>query len=507
MRFIKIFFIIVFCIFVVSLHNSYAQEIKHDSIAVVDYKPAGKDGERFNKGMGQCVDFVKLSRPDLPWDIARDPEKPNEPGKAANMQSVAKEKGFVTNSLPREGSVLVVPEIGTDGHVAIVSKVKEIKEDGSYILTIIDANAKDEANKNKTTWSYIRERDVTINSDGNLEDKMFSKKQGNIKFIHEKKDIYDSKQKEASEYVTQVYKDLGKEPTAEEKKKYTEKLLSGVMLPEQFKNTIGGLPEPQPKPTTAKPEAIAKKPTSEDKSIKILKERVKVLKEEIKRVQTRIQSNPEAWNRVKEDFIKIGITIFNYIMKAQIPTIYIITKGILPQGLQASALNTLDASQLSQRNAQQQLTPVKVEFRQEYDLLFTQSADSLGSRYGSHSGTIDGTRFDISGDSRAGDFTGSFSGRTVAEPGYTPVTHNNTPSSGTSVGTVSAKGFKEGDLKGNMTITIPAGTQAVNVSGNITISKDGSLSMPSYTGPVTDNATSTKVGTMSGTWNQSKTTP
>ena len=58
-----------------------------------------------------------------------------------------------------------------------------------------------------------------------------------------------------------------------------------------------------------------------------------------------------------------------------------------------------------------------------------------------------------------------------------------------------------------MTITISAGTQAVNVSGNITISKDGSLSMPSYTGPVTDNATSTKVGTMSGAWNQSKTTP
>ena len=182
-----------------------------------------------------------------------------------------------------------------------------------------------------------------------------------------------------------------------------------------------------------------------------------------------------------------------------------------PQPITAPVMQVVkppsDASQLSQRNAQQQLTPVKVEFRQEYDLLFTQSADSLGSRYGSHSGTIDGTRFDISGDSRAGDFTGSFSGRTVAEPGYTPVTHNNTPSSGTSVGTVSAKGFKEGDLKGNMTITIPAGTQAVNVSGNITISKDGSLSMPSYTGPVTDNATSTKVGTMSGTWNQSKTTP
>ncbi|MBI5683374.1 MAG: hypothetical protein HZC45_09510 [Deltaproteobacteria bacterium] len=167
-----------------------------------------------------------------------------------------------------------------------------------------------------------------------------------------------------------------------------------------------------------------------------------------------------------------------------------------------------DASKLSYRNAQQQLTPTKVEFRQEYDLLFTQSADSLGSRYGSHSGTItDGTRFNISGDSGAGDFTGSFSGRTIAEPGYTPTTHNNTLGSGTSVGTVSAKGFKEGDLKGNMTITIPAGTQAVNVSGNITISKDGSLSMPSYSGPVTDNATNTKVGTMTGSLSQSKTTP
>jgi len=56
-----------------------------------------------------------------------------------------------------------------------------------------------------------------------------------------------------------------------------------------------------------------------------------------------------------------------------------------------------------------------------------------------------------------------------------------------------------------MTVTIPAGTQTATVSGKITIETNGSLSMPSYTGPVTVNATGVKVGTMSGEWNQSKT--
>lgn len=172
----------------------------------------------------------------------------------------------------------------------------------------------------------------------------------------------------------------------------------------------------------------------------------------------------------------------------------------LPQG------RISDSSKLRETTGQEKLTPVRIEFTQTYDGLFTQSADAPGSRYGSHSGTLtDGTRVNVIGDSRSGDFTGSFSGRTVAEPGYTPATHNNSAFSGSSVGKVSAIGFKEGDLKGTMTVTVPAGTQTVNVTGNITIKTDGSLSMPSYSGPVTDNTTGAKVGTMSGSWSQSKT--
>ncbi|MBI3599849.1 MAG: hypothetical protein HY097_04310 [Nitrospinae bacterium] len=164
------------------------------------------------------------------------------------------------------------------------------------------------------------------------------------------------------------------------------------------------------------------------------------------------------------------------------------------------------SSEQSLYTAQQQLTPTKVEFTQTYNGLFTQSANSPGSRYGTYSGTLtDGTRVNVIGDSRAGNFTGSFSGQTVAEPGYTPSTLNNSAFSGSSVGKVSAIGFKEGDLKGTMTVTVPAGTQTVNVTGDITIKTDGSLSMPSYSGPVTVKATGSQVGTMTGSWSQGPT--
>ena len=166
----------------------------------------------------------------------------------------------------------------------------------------------------------------------------------------------------------------------------------------------------------------------------------------------------------------------------------------------------LDSSQVSERTSQQLLTPVNVRFTQTFDGLFTQSADSPGSLGGNHSGTLtDGTR--TGAGSRPGDFTsGSFSGRTIAETGWTPATQNNAPFSGTSVGTATARGFQEGgDLKGSMTVTIPAGTQTATVSGSITISTNGSLSMPSYSGPGTVNGTGEKVGTMSGSWSQGPT--
>jgi len=160
-----------------------------------------------------------------------------------------------------------------------------------------------------------------------------------------------------------------------------------------------------------------------------------------------------------------------------------------------------DSSRLSERNPQQLLTPVNISFTTTFNGLFTQAADSPGSQGGNHSGTItNGIR--IGAGSRPGDFTGSFSGRTIGESGYTPATHTNVPFSGTSVGTATARGFQEGDLKGSMTVTVPAGTQTAAVSGSITINTDGSLSMPSYSGPVTVVATGEKVGTMCGSWSQ-----
>lgn len=166
---------------------------------------------------------------------------------------------------------------------------------------------------------------------------------------------------------------------------------------------------------------------------------------------------------------------------------------------------TFDSSLLSDRTAQQLLTPINVSFTQIFDGLFTQSADFFGSQGGNHSGTFtDGTR--IGAGSVPGNFTsGSFSGRTITETGYTPTTFNNQPFSGSSVGTATARGFQEGTLSGSMTVTVPAGTQTAAVSGNITINTDGSLSMPSYSGPVTDNGTGATVGAMSGSWNQGPT--
>jgi len=113
------FIVVIFYTFVLFLNSSYAQEVKYPSFAI-EYTPVNKPNEIFSKGMGQCVDFVKESRPD--WKGIR-------VGYARNMPKVAKERGFVVNPMPREGSILVVPHIGLYGHVAIVTKVEE-KGDG-----------------------------------------------------------------------------------------------------------------------------------------------------------------------------------------------------------------------------------------------------------------------------------------------------------------------------------------------------------------------------------------
>lgn len=154
---------------------------------------------------------------------------------------------------------------------------------------------------------------------------------------------------------------------------------------------------------------------------------------------------------------------------------------------------------------QQQLTPVEVKFTQTFEGLVSQAADFPGSQGGNHSGTItQGAR--VGEGSRPGTFTsGSFNGRTEGNPGLTPTTLVNVPFAASSVGTVSARGFQEGPLKGSMTITVPAGAQTATLSGTIAIAPDGSLSMPNYGGPVRDNATGIQVGTMTGALNQGPT--
>ena len=252
------------------------------------------------------------------------------------------------------------------------------------------------------------------------------------------------------------------------------------------------IPKPAP-PSTAKPDAP----------------KISDLKGEIKTQQTlselkqKLIQLQEALKQLQNESIKKQAATTLPTAKIDAVKMIDLPKN-LPMNLPLGKVS--DSSKLRETTGQEKLTPVDVRFTQTFDGLFTQSADFLGSQTGTHSGTLtDGTRVNVKGDSVAGDFTGSFSGQSVGEPGYTPATHNNSAFSGSSVGTASAKGFKEGDLKGTMTVTIPAGTQTTTVTGNITIKTDGSLSMPSYSGPTTVNATGVKVGTMSGSWSQGST--
>jgi hypothetical protein len=240
-------------------------------------------------------------------------------------------------------------------------------------------------------------------------------------------------------------------------------------------------------PSVTSPKTTAKLAAPRQETLDALQQKLAQLKETLTQLQQVIKTN--AVNQAVSNILPIAKSDAVKIINLQ---------QTLPTGLPKG--NVADTSKLRESTAHEQVVPVDVRFTQTFDGLFTQNAA------GAHSGTLtDGTRVNVKGDSVAGDFTGSFNGTTVAEPGYTPATHNNSAFSGSSVGNASAKGLKGGNLYGTMTVTVPAGTQTATVSGNITIKTDGSLSMPSYGGPVTVNATGAKVGTMSGSWTQSKT--
>jgi hypothetical protein len=431
--------------------KSYGEGIYEalEPIKTVEYRKPGEEG-------GQCAEFVQWSRPELLGF-----------GNAKDMPDRAEAEGFVVNGIPRVGAILVIRSeslakngVGY-GHAEFVEEVKPIYKNGKiekYELKIRDSNVKaryDSKGNEITKDGIVRERTVYYTPGGKFgygtfEDPELAKDTGVIGFIHEKKEDFDKK-------VASLIKNIsGVEPTKSEIESYADRIRRGeILTTEQLKTSL-----------------------------------------EISNIIHLTTAN--------------STTAIVQLSQNQAPQF---PKTLLTTALSTPSISpelakkiSLDSSQFSERTAQQLLTPVNVSFTQIFDGLFTQSADYLGSIGGDHSGIFtDGTR--IGAGSRPGDFTsGSFSGRTIAEPGYTPATWTNEPFSGSSVGTATARGFQEGDLKGDMTITVPAGTQTATLSGKITIKTDGSLDMPSYSGPITDSSIGgQKVGTMSGSGNQGPT--
>ncbi len=149
----------------------------------IPYEPAGNPGERFTKSGGQCVGFVKNSRPDLK-DLGA-------VGTAARMPEKARKAGFPVEDTPKVGSVLVLDKIKykgeLTGHVAIVEKVEPVPDkNGTYTLRIIDANSKADHNKGGN-GSTISRRTVTFDSNKmQINDPAFKKPQHVGGFIGEK---------------------------------------------------------------------------------------------------------------------------------------------------------------------------------------------------------------------------------------------------------------------------------------------------------------------------------
>jgi hypothetical protein len=399
----------------------------------------------------QCADFVKVSnREDL--------REAKLSGNAKALPDNAKNLKFEVNNIPRIGSAIVLPNITftddkgivhADGHTGIVTGVT--LSEGKYKLTIQDAHSFGDNIMHEAEYIYDLKESKVESMKYKVSGKVIEKKPkypnsfSDVSFIHEKKEDFDKKVDSVIKNIANI-SGVALAPTQVEK--YAEEIRDGKIL------------------------------TTEELQSKL---------EFIKSAEKQTISG------TKEKILEA-------------PQIIPTALSTLPISPELAKKISLDSSKYSECTAQQLLTPVNVSFTQTFDGLFTQSADYLDSPGGNHSGIFtDGTRVGVG--SRPGDFTsGSFSGRTIGEPGWTPVTWTNEPFSGSSVGTATARGFQEGDLKGDMTITVPAGTQTATLSGKITIKTDGSLDMPSYSGPITDSSIGDqKVGTMSGSLNQGPT--
>jgi len=160
-----------------------------------------------------------------------------------------------------------------------------------------------------------------------------------------------------------------------------------------------------------------------------------------------------------------------------------------------------DSAKQKLASSHQLVTPVKVSFTQTFKGFFTQIPDyPSASTADIFVNITEGTRRGAG--SRPGDFTGTYTARAIAEPGWIWVEHHNTPFEGaTATGTVEAKGFKEGPLKGSMTVNWESSVEKVVLTSNeVTIETDGSLTANNLNGSVIDKSS----GATEGTWKEGR---
>jgi len=233
--------VVINLIFAVFAVNGFAADISQ--VEGVKYDAdAHNDDPDYN---GQCVTFVKNARPELVFTWGNGYGEKNCDGKCITERRIktAIENGFEVNDIPRIGAAFLInvptKKDGFIAHTGIVTNVKLVEKDGKdfYVVNVRESNYTNPLKMDTRDEIYLPFPDT------------------GWQFIQEKKTDYDAKQQQAIEQVIQVYKNLGKEPSDKEKKEYTEKLLSGVVSPEQIKATV-----------------IAQKPTTEDETTKTLKE-------------------------------------------------------------------------------------------------------------------------------------------------------------------------------------------------------------------------------------------
>ena len=460
-----VIFSIVF-LFSFGLEDGYAK--------VLTYKPLdAKIGTIFKGGEGGCVDFVKANRPDLAGISY---------SYAKNMPAKAAQAGFRVDKTPEVGAVIVLPKVTSKvknhmevtGHVGIVQNVERIKNGkykGEYNLTIIDDNFDKTKTIGKAEYVYnpdtnhIEELNYSkFSGKKDIQTRKKSEEYSDIKFIHE------------NEKVVSAFKQLlGRKPNSDELTKYSRELLKSPTM--DFRKEV---------------------------LLKYAKESSQYqdnLRKNIKRSLEASQKTTQVANEIKkasEERATIeGVSLS--IDAAGLPTVI----GVIPAVVSAlnSAIYAIKLLGYKQtlkdledfRSAQQLVTPVKASFTERFEGTFTQIPDYSGATTAHMSVAItDGERKGAG--SRPGKFTGSYTARTIAEPGWYPIEHHNTPIAGiTATGSAEAIGFKEGPLKGKMTVNWESTAEKITLTSNkVTISTDGSLTAKNLNGSVTNKSLGVK---------------